>query len=203
MKVNDLVQGTGELALKRRTVADLIRHMGTRGEECANYSVLLGAGASVTSNIRPASVLASEWTRELFEELTQTPFEDMDIARSFFEKTQGNWYNPLSRYSSLFEKKYDLAVQRRRFVEQEVDGKWPSIGYAYLTALTNKHYINTIFTTNFDDLINEAFYQFSNIRPLVCAHDSSVRSISITSKRPKIIKLHGDYLFDDIKSTLR
>lgn len=60
-----------------------------------------------------------------------------------------------------------------------------------------------MFTTNFDDLVNEAFYQFSNIRPILCAHDSSVHSISISSKRPKIIKLHGDYLFDDIKSTLR
>jgi hypothetical protein len=37
----------------------------------------------------------------------------------------------------------------------------------------------------------------------VCAHDSAISSITITSKRPKIIKLHGDYLFDDIKSTVR
>ena len=37
----------------------------------------------------------------------------------------------------------------------------------------------------------------------MCAHDSAISSITITSKRPKIIKLHGDYLFDDIKSTLR
>ncbi|PYD08586.1 hypothetical protein DND62_26415 [Pseudomonas syringae pv. pisi] len=106
-------------------------------------------------------------------------------------------------YSSLFEKKFDLPTQRRRFVEQEVDGKFPSIGYAYLTSLVDENYFNTIFTTNFDDLINEAFYLFSNSRPIVCAHDSSIHSISITSKRPKVVKLHGDYLFDDIKSTLR
>lgn len=106
-------------------------------------------------------------------------------------------------YSSLFEKKFDLPTQRRRFVEQEVDSKLPSIGYSYLVSLVDNNYFNTIFTTNFDDLINEAFYVFSNKRPIVCAHDSSIRSVSITSKRPKIVKLHGDYLFDDIKSTLR
>lgn len=64
-------------------------------------------------------------------------------------------------------------------------------------------FVNTIFTTNFDDLLNEAFYRYSKERPIVCAHDSSISSITVTSKRPKIIKLHGDYLFDDIKSTLR
>mgnify|MGYP003056678239 CR=1 FL=1 len=31
----------------------------------------------------------------------------------------------------------------------------------------------------------------------------AITSITVTSKRPKIIKLHGDYLFEDIKSTLR
>jgi len=38
---------------------------------------------------------------------------------------------------------------------------------------------------------------------MLCAHDSSVNSLSVSSKRPKIVKLHGDYLFDDIKSSLR
>ena len=49
--------------------------------------------------------------------------------------------------------------------------------------------------------MNEAFYQFSSERALVCAHDSSVQTISITSRRTKIIKLHGDYLYEDIKNT--
>ena len=84
-----------------------------------------------------------------------------------------------------------------------MDVKLPSIGYAYLVDLVNKGHLSTFFTTNFDDLLQEAFYQFSGKRPIMCAHDSSVQSISITSTRPKIIKLHGDYLFDDIKSTLR
>ena len=64
-------------------------------------------------------------------------------------------------------------------------------------------YFNTVFTTNFDDLLNEAFYRFSHVRPVVCAHDSSISGVTITSDRPKIIKLHGDYLFDNIKTTLR
>ena len=77
------------------------------------------------------------------------------------------------------------------------------MGYAYLVKLIENGFFNTVFTTNFDDLINEAFYRFSKNRPIVCAHDSSISGVTVTSTRPKIIKLHGDYLFENIKATLR
>lgn len=127
--------------------------------------------------------------------------EDSDEFNKFFESQ--DWYDDRNPYSSLFERRYDLQRQRRSFVENEVANKNPSIGYAYLVKLIEQNYFNAVFTTNFDDLLNEAFYRFSNVRPVVCAHDSAISSITITSKRPKIIKLHGDYLFEDIKSTLR
>ena len=49
---------------------------------------------------------------------------------------------------------------------------------------------------------NEACHLFtSDLKPIVCAHDSSIKSIRVTSTRPQIIKLHGDFLFDNIKNT--
>jgi len=60
-----------------------------------------------------------------------------------------------------------------------------------------------VFTTNFDDLINESCYLYSErVRPIVCAHDSEVSNVRITKRRVKIIKLHGDFLFDNIKNTI-
>lgn len=106
-------------------------------------------------------------------------------------------------YSSLFENRYDLQRHRRMFVERQVSDKTPSIGYAYLVKLIENGFFNTVFTTNFDDLLNEAFYRYSTLRPIVCAHDSSISGVTITSSRPKIIKLHGDYLYENIKTTLR
>lgn len=205
MKARDLLDPKCELNHKVRTVSDLIRHIKTRelDSETPNYNLFLGAGCSVSSGIRPASKLTEEWMRELYERFKGEKPSSVEEAEQFFIEKHSNWYNKESAYSSLFEKTYEFPTQRRRFVEKEVGNALPAIGYAYLTSLVGYKFFNTIFTTNFDDLINEAFYQFSNSRPLLCAHDSSIRSISITSKRPKIIKLHGDYLFDDIKSTLR
>lgn len=205
MKGSDLILEGCELQHKVRTVNDLIRHIRTResDNEIANYNLFFGAGCSVTSKIRPAKLLIDEWLYDLYERFESKRPRSVEEAKEYFEKNYSSWYSKDNPYSSLFEKTYEFASQRRRFVEKEVDKKLPAIGYAYLTSLVSNRYFNTIFTTNFDDLINEAFYQFSNERPILCAHDSSIKSISITSKRPKIIKLHGDYLFDDIKSTVR
>jgi hypothetical protein len=188
---------------KRRTYEDLSRFVGARAGGMANYSLLLGAGCSVSSNVRSASALVEQWRREIFQRLFPSDSYTADAAIEYLTKNHAVWYNPQREYSSLFEKNFDLPRQRRMFVEQEVAGKIPNLGYAYLVRIIEEGFVNTVFTTNFDDLVNEAFFQFSSIRPIVCAHDSSVGSITVTSKRPKVVKLHGDYLFDDIKATVR
>lgn len=203
MRFDDLRK---ELSHKERSIKDLTSYLGTRvSDSCPNYSLLLGAGASVTSGIRSGQDLVKEWRKDLYEMYSREAFVSDESAKEYLISNEGSWYTEANEYSALFEKKFDLPSQRRRFVEMEVDRAMPSIGYAYLASLadSSNRFFDTIFTTNFDDLINEAFYQFSHHRPLVCAHDSSVQSLSVSSTRPKIIKLHGDYLFDDIKSTLR
>ncbi|AQQ66598.1 hypothetical protein Mag101_02260 [Microbulbifer agarilyticus] len=203
MKASVLLHEDGNLRHKLRTVNDLTTHLRNREGISANYNIFLGAGASVTSGIPAASSLIEEWALEIYSNLSGKKTNSSSEAIEYFKSNHQKWYKPNNPYASLFEKKCDLPTQRRRFIEGLVDGKLPSIGYAYLTRLVESGFFNAVFTTNFDDLINEAFYQFSNIRPIMCAHDSSIKRVSITSSRPKVIKIHGDYLFDDIKNTIR
>lgn len=186
------------LSHKKRTTGDLIEFLRNMCDNTPNYTLLLGAGCSISSGIYTGIDLITKWKKEIYESENKEGESEED-----FWANQVQWYDYRNPYSSLFQKKYDLPRQRRIFVENQVAGKAPSIGYAYLVKLIERNYFNTVFTTNFDDLINESFYRYSTTRPIVCAHDSSISSITITSRRPKIIKLHGDYLFDDIKSTLR
>ena len=188
-----------EFRHKEKKISDLVRFLSIRCDETPNYSLLMGAGCSITSGIKSGTQLINDWKKEIIEYADD--YDTSITSDEYFEKQ--NWFDERNPYSSLFEKRYDLQRQRRAFVENEVANKNPSIGYAYLVKLIENNYFNAIFTTNFDDLLNEAFYRFSNVRPVVCAHDSAITSITVTSKRPKIIKLHGDYLFEDIKSTLR
>ena len=157
-----------------------------------NFTLFLGAGASVTSGVKHAGDLISEWRHT---------YSDMYPSK---EIETEHWYNTATEYSILFELLYDQPSQRREFIESCVKDALPSWGYIYLANLLKHNIFNTVFTTNFDDLVNEACYSFStDLKPLVSAHDSSISSVRLTSPRPKIIKLHGDFLFDNIKNTVR
>lgn len=199
MKLVDLEKN---LPHKKRTLKDLSNYIMIKSGVSPNYSLFLGAGASVTSGINSGVQLVKSWRKDIYNLLSKNPYTDEKSAKEYLIEKESSWYDPSNEYSSLFEKIFDLPAQRRRFVEHQVDGKLPSIGYSYLVELFQAGFFDTVFTTNFDDLINEAFYQFSKERPTLCAHDSSIKGLSVNSSRPKIVKLHGDYLFDSIKSTL-
>ena len=172
----------------------LINILKTTANHHPNFTLFLGAGASVTSNVHPARQLIAEW-RSAYENMYESEGDTLENQY---------WYNKPQEYSVLFETLYDQPSQRREFIESCIINARPSWGYIYLVNLLKKKHFNTIFTTNFDDLVNEACYTFSDsLRPIVCAHDSSINSVRLTSERPKIIKLHGDFLFDNIKNTVR
>ncbi|EMY8418672.1 SIR2 family protein [Escherichia coli] len=178
--------------MKRKPQKHLINILKTTKDHHPNFTLFLGAGASISSGIKSAGKMIEEW---------RASYIDMHGE----EKLKSNiWYGQSNEYSELFEALYDQPTQRREFIENCIVNSTPSWGYVYLVNLLKNKTFNTIFTTNFDDLINEACYTFSNnLRPVVCAHDSSIKNIRLTSNRPKIIKLHGDFLFDDIKNTIR
>ena len=168
----------------------------TRNGEVPNFALLLGSGSSATSGVRTALSMIEEWRGQLYsrskaKENYQEWLED-----------QG-WYGHDDEYSMLFEQVFDQPSQRRVFVEECVKAGRPGWGYVYLTNLLHNRYFDVVFTTNFDDLLNEACYLYSEgLRPIVAAHDSAVQGIRVSSGRPKIIKLHGDFLYDNIKNTL-
>jgi tetratricopeptide (TPR) repeat protein len=180
----------------KRDKSHLIRLIGRRSNSTPNFSLLIGAGASITSGVKTASEMISEWRRQLYDQSkSDKPIEE-------WLKEQ-DWYQNDEEYSILFEMVYDKRSQRRIYIEDCVKDAKPSWGYIYLSNLIAHKYFNIVFTPNFDDLLNEACFLYADLRPIVCAHDSAVADVRLTSARPKIIKLHGDFLYDTIKNTLK
>ena len=166
-----------------------------RNDNTPSYALFLGAGASCMSGIKTADNLVEDWRRQLYES-SKTHLKYGNWL------TKQVWYGSDEEYGMLFEQIYDMPAQRRDFIETCLVKGHPTWGYVYLSNLLGAQIFNTVFTTNFDDLINESCYLYSeNVRPMVCAHDSEVSNVSITRKRVKIIKLHGDFLYDSIKNT--
>lgn len=81
MKARDLLTGSGELVHKLRSEKDIIRHIKTREGLTANYNVLLGSGASITSGIRTGTDLINEWIKELYERFEREEANSVDEAR--------------------------------------------------------------------------------------------------------------------------
>ncbi len=179
-----------------KTADHLMNLVVTRNGDVPNFALLLGSGASATSGVRTAQDMIEEWRSLLYNHSGSTYSYPAWVA------TQ-DWFKHEDEYSLLFETVCDQPSQRRVYVEECVKDGHPNWGYVYLTNLLSSRFFDVVFTTNFDDLINEACYLYSDgLRPIVAAHDSAVQGIRVTARRPKIIKLHGDFLYDNIKNTL-
>lgn len=179
----------------QRTQEHLTNLLSSRIDKSAQFSLFLGAGSSVSSGVKTASQMIAEWRRKLFASYKGNDHFDVWLKRQ-------DWYESDEEYSQLFELVYDQPSQRRAYIEKTVKDANPSWGYAYLVSLISRSLFNVVFTTNFDDLLNDACYSFTNsLRPMVCSHDSAVASVRVMSERPKVIKLHGDFLYDSIKNT--
>lgn len=182
-------------AHNKRSKEHLINLLKTRVDKSSQFALFLGAGASVTSGVSSASEMITRWRKKLYASYKGK------LSYSNWLDSQ-EWYKADDEYSQLFEMVYDQPSQRRAYIEKQVDKTKPGWGYAYLVSLISGGIFNVIFTTNFDDLINDACYSFTNdLRLMVCAHDSAVSSVRLTSQRPKVLKLHGDFLYDSIKNT--
>ena len=180
----------------KRDKTHLINLIGRRSNKTPNFALLIGAGASASSGVKSVSQMIAEWRRQLYEQSKSGEPFDVWLQKQ-------DWYEDDEEYSILFERVCDQRSQRRIYIEECVKDAKPSWGYIYLANIIGHNYFNVISTPNFDDLLNEACFLYADLRPIVCAHDSAVADIRVTSVRPKIIKLHGDFLYDSIRNTVR
>lgn len=159
------------------------------------YALFLGAGASRSSGIVLASEMIREWRQTAYSEQAgnKEPFED-------WCKTQ-EWFGKPTEYSDLFEGLYPDERARQKYIESKVAAGFPGWGYLYLGSIIRAGRFNLVFTTNFDDLLNEALTSYYSYNAVVCAVDSEVATINVSTVRAKVIKLHGDYLFKSLKNT--
>ncbi|MBQ0065174.1 MAG: tetratricopeptide repeat protein, partial [Firmicutes bacterium] len=74
----------------------------------------------------------------------------------------------------------------------------PSLGYRILSLLLTKKELksNIVITTNFDSLVEDSLFLFTDQKPIVCVHDSLARFAKNTNTtRPIIAKVHNGLFF--------
>lgn len=173
-----------------------------------SFDLLLGAGASISSGIPSGSDLVWHFKREILSssgKINGKKFQDLkiednkNIIQSYFaEKGESHIVNPYSHY---FNECYPDPLVRKDFLTSLVRDKKPSVGFMCLSAMIEQQKINTVWTTNFDDLIEKAI---NGLNYKSCQIVSPENSGSVQNFRPDIptvVKLHGDFRYDPLQNT--
>lgn len=108
-----------------------------------------------------------------------------------------------SLYGLWFEKYSGNPRNRQLLIEEIIEEIEPNGSYALFAYLMQTGYIQNVFTTNFDDLLNDALINFLGHKAKVYSHNDSALFIRFDNRKGNIIKLHGDFLYENIKNTLR
>ncbi|MGN6542048.1 MAG: SIR2 family NAD-dependent protein deacylase, partial [Ginsengibacter sp.] len=171
-----------------------------------SFDLFLGAGASISSGIHSGSDLVCLFKRELLSvsgKINGKKFQDLKVEankkviQSYFVEEDSKTTNP---YSYYFEKCYPDPLVRQEFLTNMVRDKKPSIGFMCLSALVGQQKLNTVWTTNFDDLIERAI----NKLDISCQVVSPENAKSVQNFRndiPTVVKLHGDFRYDALQNT--
>lgn len=207
----NVADSIGLEACKFRPVENLVNLVREMPRQDPRFALLLGAGASWSSGIPTGENLVSQWRRQLF--LSQTrkdrwwPHCEDELRewlkgdyKKWCQDWEGTYGRQPSEYSLLFSHACPDVDARQGFIEKVCSGCEPGPGYIYLASLENAAYFKTFLTTNFDDLITDALYRYGGAKPMVCAFDSQVASVRMVGPRPKVLKLHGDFLYNNIRA---
>lgn len=176
------------------------------------YTMLLGAGCSITSDIQSAYDCIWEWKKIIYKSnnsnvqnwienyknpRTQDTIQKwLDNQGSYVEKDSDD------EYSFYAKKCFPIDENRRQYFQKICANKSPAIGYRTLPILVKQGMLDSIWTTNFDDLI-----QVSCINGGVQGIDISLETVNRINQRTQnknelpIIKLHGDFKYGDLKNT--
>lgn len=178
-----------------------------------SMSFLLGAGASVSSNIPSGNQMVWDFKRSLYctaRNIRTSIYSDMSKEsnikeiQAYFDGQEG--YPELwstQEYSFYFEKCYPTRRDREYYIQEKVRDIKPALGYLCMGQMVLSGKVDLIATTNFDDLIQagvRAINSGSSIKILSSAIGNSV-GFSLCEGFPNVIKLHGDYLIDELKNT--
>jgi tetratricopeptide (TPR) repeat protein len=156
----------------------------------SRFTFFLGAGCSVSSGIPTAGKLVKDWLPKL-KRLKKGSEDNLEEwVRNEFSN------NAAPSYGTVMEALFLTPEERQHEIEKLTEGKDPDFSYGVLAQMMSHEeygsHCNTVLTTNFDDMVADALYLYSNKKPLVISHDSLIGFVRISRTRPLVIKLHGD-----------
>lgn len=209
--------------LSAKSLSRLIKESTEIGEQ--RFCFILGSGASVESGIPSGSTLEMQWmdclmgrqgdrgmpamdedeTRRLAGDL----YEEKEIEHEFSE-IEAAWQSA-KKEGRAISSEYYFDIYRLRFhanprkgysyLEKIMERCDPSLGYHTLAKLlTENNQNNLVITTNFDSLVEDALFLYTDKKPLVVSHESLVDYMDANIQRPIVAKVHRGLMYAPFNS---
>lgn len=166
----------------------------TMYDSCQNdrrYCFILGAGASRESGIQTGEELAEIWYKEICDRYTQSEIEEKMKELHIRDITPSS-KNYFDIYDLRFYPDYHNGYS---YLEKVMEKAQPSFGYYPLAMLLASTDNNLVVTTNFDSLVEDALFIYTDKKPIVAGHEQLAEYININTKRPIVAKIHRGLFF--------
>ena len=198
------------------STSQLVRAIKEAENSSERFCFILGSGASVSSNIPIGGELERRWMSEMendpgFAEIrtvAKSLREDKRLDHDF-EEIETAWEKIKSLDSPMLSEYY-FDIYKLRFFPNQRNGYHylekimanakPSFGYHPLALLlTREGGNNLVITTNFDSLLEDALFMYTNSKPLVINHELLADYAGDANiNRPIIAKVHRGIFFDPL-----
>lgn len=170
----------GALAMSARTATNIAnppRELVRRVKDGKPLVLFAGSGISATADVRTGEDLAAQLRKER--------------PRAF------RGHGELS-YSEVFRKAIPRVEDRRARVEKECLGRLPQSEHLWVAQFIKHRHLRAVVTTNFDHLIEHALMRVCCEGIPVILNEDELHPGLWPPEIPPIVKIHGDFLFDDI-----
>ncbi len=203
--------------ISARQLSHLMKEVSEGGER---FCFILGSGASVESGIPSGSSLEMDWMDCLMGKMDDRgmPAMDVDDTRKTaaalyaekkieheFREIEDAWLRakkegrsiPSEFYFDIYRLRFHANPhQGYNYLERIMERCDPSLGYHTLAKLlteTSQH--NLVITTNFDSLVEDALFLYTNKKPLVVSHESLADYMKANIQRPIVAKVHRGLMY--------
>lgn len=180
--------------LAYRTLNDVLEAFNLKKK----FTIFLGAGVSKSAGIPLASEIVESLSTELYSN-NKSPTDKNTQRINIWLKKQP-FYDPENPYASVLDVSFPNRIERAAYFERLISGKSPSEAHLALATLMKRNIVSVVLTTNFDRLMEYAVVRVCRQMPIISLFDKLPNYIDMRSKRPKIFKLHGDYLYGNIRN---
>ena len=176
----------------------------------SSFAFLLGAGASITSGIQSAEDCVWDWKKQIYISNNPSCESFLDIHTDCCKKNIQMWLDEQGIYPKegsqeeyvfYAEKTFPLSNDRTKYFKNLCFNKTPNIGYKLLCLLHKYGVLKSVWTTNFDGLVERAAHQ-ANITPICVNLNYTDGIYSAENKQDLLyVALHGDYKYSKLKNT--